>query len=253
MIEATRASDDGALLPAHLLTGYESFLAGRFHAEHARYRRLAHDGQRPATLLIACSDSRVAPEIVFDAHPGEIFVVRNVAALIPPYHAGQDSHGALAALEYAVMRLEVGHIVVMGHALCGGVRAFAEHHRDPAKAPITAGDYVGRWMEIIAPAALMIDDKGEPIEIYAERLGKAAVVSTLAALRSYTFVAERERRGALYLHGAYFDMADGRLFALDATIGEFAAVAPSAHQRAVADPAFAANLACPCCGAALMR
>jgi carbonic anhydrase len=250
MIES---DEQDALLPAHLLGGYQSFLSGRFHAEHARYRRLAHDGQHPATLLIGCSDSRVGPEIVFDAHPGDIFVVRNVGAVIPPHHAGQDSHGALAALEYAVMRLKVGHIVVMGHALCGGVRAYAEHWRDPSKAPITAGDYVGRWMEIIAPAAASIEDENEPIDVYAERLGRAAVGTTLTALRSYGFVAERERNGALRLHGAYFDMAGGVLSALNEATGLFMPVASEAHRSALAYPNFGEGALCPHCGAPSLK
>jgi carbonic anhydrase len=245
----SEANNEESLLPAHLVTGYQSFLSGRFHTEHTRYRRLAYEGQRPATMLIACSDSRVGPEIVFDAHPGEIFVVRNVAALIPPHHAGQDSHGVLAALEYAVMRLKVAHIVAVGHARCGGVRAFAEHKRDPAKAPITAGDYVGRWMENIAPAVEAIDDHNEPIDLYAERLGRAVVGATLGALRSYAFIAERERNGALRLHGAYFDMADGSLSALDEASALFMPIAPADRQRAIADPGFAEGALCPCCGA----
>jgi carbonic anhydrase len=249
----SEANEQDALLPAHLLAGYQSFLSVRFHAENARYRRLAHDGQRPPTLLIGCSDSRVGPEIVFDAHAGDIFVVRNVGAVIPPNHAGQDSHGAIAALEYAIMRLKVGHIVVMGHALCGGVRAYAEHRRDPSKAPITAGDYVGRWMEIIAPAAEEIEDKNETIDIYAERLGRAAVATTLRALRSYGFVADRERSGALQLHGAYFDMADGSLFALDEPTGEFMSMAPALHQSALVDSSFAEGAPCPCCGALALK
>ncbi len=198
----TETKDEGPLLPAHLVAGYELFLAGRFRAEHARYSRLASDGQRPPTMLIACSDSRVAPELIFDAEPGEIFVARNVANLVPPYDAQQDSQGTLAALEYAVLRLQVRHVVVMGHALCGGVRAYAEHRRDPSKAPISAGDYNGRWVEIMAPAAETIEDKNEPIEIYADRLGRAAIGATLRALRSYAFIARRERTGALQLHGS---------------------------------------------------
>jgi carbonic anhydrase len=244
----TVAADDGPL-PAHLLGGYESFLSGRFHSEHARLRRLAHDGQKPATLLISCSDSRVSPEIIFDAHPGEIFVVRNVANLVPPYDAHKDSHGALAALEFAVIHLEVRHIVVMGHALCGGVRAFAEHHRDPSKAPVSAGDYIGRWMELIAPAAERVDSANDPIEVYADKLGKAAVMETLDALRSYAFVAEREGSGALALHGAYYDMADGGLLALDEATGEFTPVSRAVHDKAMADGDALPAGACPHCGA----
>jgi carbonic anhydrase len=237
-LDPLSATDEGQLLPAHLVAGYESFLDGHFHREHDRYRRLAETGQKPRTLLIGCSDSRVSPEIIFDAHPGDIFVVRNVANLVPPFDAHKDSHGTLAALEFAVLRLEVKHIVVMGHALCGGVRASAEHHRNPAKAPISPNDFIGRWMEIIAPAAARLDHHDEPIELYAERLGKASVIETLANLRSYAYVAEKEKSGALVLHGAYFDMADGGLFGLDEARQQFVPVAEGAHARSLAEPRF---------------
>ncbi len=237
-LERHGAADESRLLPAHIVAGYEAFLDGHFPREHGRYRRLAEAGQKPRTLLIGCSDSRVSPEIIFDAHPGDIFVVRNVANLVPPFDAQKDSHGTLAALEFAVLRLEVKHIVVMGHALCGGVRASAEHHRDPAKTPLSSGDFIGRWMEIIAPAAARLDNRDEPIEIYAERLGQASVIETLANLRSYAYVAEREKSGGLVLHGAYFDMADGRLFGLDETLRQFVPVARDAHARSLAEPRF---------------
>ncbi len=232
------AGEDETFLPEHLVAGYEAFLDGHFHREHARYRRLAERGQRPPTLLIGCSDSRVSPEIIFDAHPGEIFVVRNVANLVPPYDVNHDSHGTLAALEFAVQRLAVEHIVVMGHTLCGGVRAFAEHHRDASKKPLSSGDFIGRWMEIIAPAASALGGDDEPIEIYADRLGKASIVANLANLRSYAYVSEKERSGALALHGAYFDTAEGRLFGLDEKARTFIPVAHAAHARALAEPRF---------------
>jgi carbonic anhydrase len=238
MTDGQNRQNDCAFLPDHLVAGYEAFLDGHFHREHARYRRLAADGQKPQTLLIGCCDSRVSPEIIFDAHPGEIFVVRNVANLVPPFDARKDSHGTLAALEFAVIRLEVRHIVVMGHALCGGVRAFAEHHRDPLKGPLSSADFIGRWMEIIAPAASSLGRLDEQIDVYAEHLGKASIIEALANLRSYAYVAEREVRGALALHGAYFDMADGSLFALDEGRKEFVPVARVAHARALAEPRF---------------
>ena len=236
--DTRQAPVDSTLLPGHLVDGYEAFLDGHFHREHERYRRLAERGQRPPTLLIGCSDSRVSPEIIFDAHPGEIFVVRNVANLVPPFDATHDSHGTLAALEFAVQRLGVEHIVIMGHSLCGGVRAFAEHHRDPSKRPLSSGDFIGRWMEIISPAAKALGGDDQPIEIYADRLGKASVIETLANLRSYAYVAEKERSGALALHGAYFDTADGRLFGLDAASGQFIPMAQEAHARSLAEPRF---------------
>ena len=109
-------------LPSRLIEGYKIFLGGRFRREQDRYKQLGTTGQKPKVLLIGCCDSRVSPEVIFDADPGEIFVVRNVANLVPPYAPNDDLHGTSAALEFAVMSLKVEHIVVMGHASCGGVR-----------------------------------------------------------------------------------------------------------------------------------
>jgi len=114
--------------PEQLEQGYRSFLSGRFRAEQERFAELA-SGQSPRVLLIGCCDSRVSPETIFDARPGEIFVLRNVANLVPPYAPNDDYHGTSAALEFAVMGLRVEHVVVMGHARCGGIKAFVEMTR----------------------------------------------------------------------------------------------------------------------------
>src|ERR1700689_580457 len=124
-----------AFLPARLIEGYRSFLAGSFRREQDRYRQLAESGQRPKILLIGCCDSRVSPEVIFDAGPGEIFVIRNVANLVPPYGPDDDLHSTSAAIEYAVLGLRVNHIVLLGHARCGGVRAFADADLDPYLKP----------------------------------------------------------------------------------------------------------------------
>ena len=115
-----------AHLPDHLLAGYRNFMNGRYAAESGRYRSLARDGQTPETMVIACCDSRAAPETIFDAGPGEIFVVRNVANLVPPYAPDGRHHSTSAALEFAVLQLGVRHIVIMGHGRCGGIRAITE-------------------------------------------------------------------------------------------------------------------------------
>src|ERR1700689_200279 len=174
-----------AFLPARLIEGYRSFLAGSFRREQDRYRQLAESGQRPKILLIGCCDSRVSPEVIFDALPGEIFVLRNIANLVPPYQPDAEHHGTSAALEYAVTILNVEHIVIMGHASCGGVRAYVEQFADPTHAPIAPGDFIGRWISLMAPAAAKIGPRNEPIEIYAERLGHAAIIDTLANLRGF--------------------------------------------------------------------
>jgi carbonic anhydrase len=225
------------LLPARLIEGYESFLGGRFRGEQERYRQLAERGQSPKILLIGCCDSRVSPEVIFDALPGEIFVLRNIANLVPPYEPDAEHHGTSAALEYAVTILNVEHIVVMGHARCGGVRAYVEQ-ADPARAVIMPGDFIGRWMSLIAPAAAKLGPRSEPIEVYAERLGQAAILETLANLRSFPYVRDAEKAGRLALHGAYFGVADGRLHGLDESSGIFHHIAAKAHAAALASPRF---------------
>src|SRR5881409_3429446 len=128
-------------LPQRLSDGYRAFRSGRLATEQSRYRELAERGQAPETMVVGCCDSRVSPEVIFDAGPGELFVVRNVANLVPPYSPDSGTHGVSAALEYAVRVLKVKHIVVLGHAQCGGIRAFVDNIE-----PLTPGDFIGRWM-----------------------------------------------------------------------------------------------------------
>ena len=150
--------------PPRLLTGYRSFLSGRFVSEQQRFRDLAQAGQKPSVMLIGCCDSRVSPEVIFDASPGEIFVVRNVANLMPPYAPNDDLHGTSAALEFGVMGLRVEHIVVMGHAQCGGIRAYAQNDADPYSRPLSPGDFIGKWMTLIEPAAKRVGPMAEPFD-----------------------------------------------------------------------------------------
>ncbi|HLH11517.1 MAG TPA: carbonic anhydrase [Methylovirgula sp.] len=228
---------ESTLLPARLIAGYESFLGGRFRREQDRYRQLAQIGQSPKILLIGCCDSRVSPEVIFDALPGEIFVVRNIANLVPPYEPDNEHHGTSAALEYALAVLKVEHIVIMGHARCGGVRAYVDQMMDPART-IPPGDFIGHWITLLAPAAEKLGPCSEPVEDYAERLGQAAIVETLANLRGFPFVRAAEKEGRLALHGAYFGVADGRLYALDKASGTFQAIAADVHAAALKAPRF---------------
>jgi carbonic anhydrase len=229
---------DRTLLPARLVEGYEAFLGGSFRREQDRYRQLASRGQRPKILLFGCCDSRVSPEVIFDAHPGEIFVVRNIANLVPPYQPDSEHHGTSAALEYAITILNIGHIVVMGHASCGGVRAYVEQAGDPTRPAIAPGDFIGNWISLIQPAAAKLGPRNEPIDVYAERLGQASIIETIANLRSFPYVVEGEKAGRLTLHGAYFGVADGRLYGLDEATGTFCPIAVKAHAVALADPRF---------------
>ena len=134
--------------PQRLIEGHRAFLGAGLRREQDRYRELAQSGQSPEIMVIGCCDSRVSPEVIFDARPGELFVVRNVANIVPPYAPDGQAHGVSAALEFGVAALKVKHIVVLGHAHCGGVKAFAEK-----AAPLSPGDFIGNWMRLMAPAA----------------------------------------------------------------------------------------------------
>src|SRR5919202_1958433 len=136
------------MFPQRLVEGYRAFLRERLPRERSRFAALAETGQRPEVMIIGCCDSRVSPEVIFDASPGELFVVRNVANLVPPYRPDEHYHGTSSALEFAVQGLKVKHIVVLGHARCGGKQVFA---RDAA--PLSPGDFTGKRMSLIASDA----------------------------------------------------------------------------------------------------
>jgi len=207
------------MLPQQLIDGYKSFLQGRFTQERERYRTLAELGQSPEVLVISCCDSRVSPEVIFDARPGELFVVRNVANLVPPYETTGQFHGTSAALEFAVQALEVKHIVILGHAGCGGIRSFAEK-----RAPLSSGDFIGKWMSIIRPAADTLEEPGaSPSEDYVKRLEHAAIDQSLANLMTFGSIRRRVADGSLALHGAYFGIANGRLLIRDPATKAFEA------------------------------
>ena len=208
-------------LPDHLLAGYQSFVAGRLPQEQARFRELSEKGQAPRVLVIGCCDSRVSPDVIFGAGPGELFVARNVANLVPTYGPDAHHHGTSAALEYAVMGLRVEHVVVMGHAQCGGVGAYVQNELDPYARPLSPGDFIGQWMTLIAPAAKSLGPPSEPIADYVEKLSKESIRQSLRNLRTFPWVRNLEERGRLKLHGAYFGVADGKLQTLDEESGLF--------------------------------
>lgn len=204
------------MFPARLTEGYRAFLDDRFPREKGRYEQLAERGQSPEIMVIGCCDSRVSPEVIFDASPGELFVVRNVANLVPPFETGGDYHGTSAALEFAVQALRVKHIVVLGHARCGGVRAFADD-----TAPLSPGDFIGRWMTLIAPAAERIGPRTGDLAEYQTKLELAAIENSLRNLMTFPCVRILVERGKLQLHGAYFGVATGVLMVRDPETGEF--------------------------------
>ncbi|MBV2144823.1 carbonic anhydrase [Falsochrobactrum sp. TDYN1] len=205
-------------LPDTLLAGYRTFMSEHFSHETTRYRELADKGQSPQTLVIACCDSRAAPETIFNAAPGEIFVLRNVANLIPPYEPDGEYHAASAALEFAVQSLKVKHIVVMGHGRCGGIKAAL----DTGSGPLSPGDFIGKWMSLIAPAAAAVGSNG--LMTSTERhtaLERISIRYSIKNLRTFPCVDILEKKGKLTLHGAWFDISTGELWVMDHQTGDF--------------------------------
>lgn len=213
-------------LPELLAEGYTAFWNGRLKEEQDRFRHLADDGQKPPVLLIGCCDSRVSPEVIFDAGPGEIFVMRNIGALVPPFAADDALPETSAAIEYAVLALKVAHIVVMGHAQCGGIRAFALGEAQEFE-PLSEANFVAKWKTLVKPAADRIGPPTGDFDHYCESLSYASIIQGLANLRTYPWVREREVAGTLTLHGAYFGVANGRMTALDQAKGTFVPVIPT--------------------------
>ncbi len=206
--------------PKHLIDGYRTFASQRLPTEQTRYRELSDRGQSPAVMVIGCCDSRVSPEVIFDAGPGELFVVRNVANLVPVYQPDGGAHGVSAALEYAVNVLRIQHIVVLGHAQCGGIRAFIDDIE-----PLSPGDFIGRWMAMfIKPGEVVEQRDQESRQEFTVRIEKAAIHRSLENLMTFPFVRALVEKGALNLHGAYFGVAEGSLFLLDQEAKEFHSV-----------------------------
>lgn len=211
------------MFPQRLTDGYMSFLQGRLERERARYEALAQHGQHPEIMVIGCGDSRVAPETIFDAGPGEIFVIRNIANLVPPCEPDSETsfHGTSAAIEFAVNALQVKHIVVLGHARCGGVAAFANN-----AAPVSRRDFIGKWMSQISPVVERLGPPTDDRQSWIRQIEWAVVNYSLENLMTFPSVSERVQAGELVLHGAYFGVATGMLFVRDRETGDFKAHTP---------------------------
>jgi carbonic anhydrase len=219
--------------PDRLIEGYRDFLTGRLTLEQSRYRELAERGQSPEIMVIGCADSRVSPEAIFNARPGELFVVRNVANIVPPYAPDGAAHGVSAALEFGVAALKVRHIVVLGHAQCGGVKAFAEDAE-----PLSPGDFIGKWMSLMAPALDKVPRGALSQSDYLTRLEQANVVNSLDNLMTFPRLRKLIEMERVAIHGAYFGVATGRLSVRDPATGEFTPIAAEDHARLFAQPRF---------------
>lgn len=204
---------------ANMLEGYHRFRATGWTNQRSRWNELA-DGQSPRVMVIACSDSRVDPAEIFDTNPGEIFVVRNVAALVPPFETTAGRHGVSAAVEFAVQFLNVEEILVMGHGLCGGCNAALTRAMEDA-AP-GEGGFVASWISLLDDARdEVIAHHGADMAHAARAMEQAAVKVSLANLRTFPWIREKEEANVLSLKGAFFAISDGLLHILDEGTGHF--------------------------------
>ena len=208
-----------ALFPDALTDRYRRFKHRIFTPNADHYEELAEYGQSPEVMLISCSDSRDDPETIFIAMPGELFIMRNVANLVPPFETGGKFHGVSAGIEFAVLNLRVKHLVVMGHAGCGGVKAAL----DQSAAIQTEAQFISRWMSMLDDARLSVLASHQ-MKSAAEKLDaleKECVKTSIKNLRTFPFVKEREEKGKLSLYGAHFDIKTGTLSVLSHSRGEF--------------------------------
>jgi carbonic anhydrase len=201
-----------------LIEGYHRFRDGDYRSQKLRFDALA-EGQSPPIMVISCCDSRVDPATIFDTEPGQVFALRNVANLVPPYLQSPGYHGAAAAIEFAVLGLNVKHIVVLGHGRCGGIRAALEG--GDLGAP--GRSFVDDWMDLVSDARADVIASA-PVDPQ-RALEWAAIRVSLANLRTYPYIAQSETEGRLKLHGAWFAIAEGALLVLNEQSGEFLASA----------------------------
>jgi carbonic anhydrase len=205
--------------PEILTDRFRRFKHRHFVPNADHYEELATYGQDPQVMIISCSDSRVDPETIFTAMPGELFVVRNVAALVPPYETGGKYHGVSTAIEFAVMNLRVKHLIVMGHSGCGGVKAALDQNA----AIQTEAQFISRWMSMLDDARLRVVSAHQmaPTAEKLKLLEMEAVKTSIKNLRTFPFVRDIEDKGRMDLHGCHFDIATGTLSVLNHSRGEF--------------------------------
>lgn len=205
--------------PAQLADRFQRFKFRHFAPNQEHYEELATYGQSPEVMIVSCCDSRVDPETIFSAMPGELFVMRNVANLVPPYETGGNFHGVSAALEFATLNLRVKHIVIMGHSGCGGVKAALEQ----SAARQTDAMFITKWMSMLDEARLrvMTSHQGPARSELLSALEQEGIKVSLANLRTFPCIQALEGKGRLALHGAYFDIRSGDLFVLNESTGSY--------------------------------
>lgn len=201
-----------------MYAGFRRFHDRFFNEESSVYNRLASSGQSPKTLMIACSDSRVDPAILFSSSPGDIFCIRNVANLVPPFESSIGFHGVSSAIEFAVVNLKVENIVVLGHRQCGGIRALFQTEN------VKKDGFVAQWMTIASEARekVLIRTPHADVDTLCRECEKESIVTSLENLRTFPFVEEAVQNRGLQLLGVYFDLESGQLWYYDETTHAFA-------------------------------
>ena len=206
---------------AELVRGYRRFREHTYPEQRARFEETIRNGQHPKLMVIGCSDSRVGPEHIFDVDPGEIFVLRNVAALVPPFEQTPGQHGVSAAIEFAVQFLGVAQIVVLGHGRCGGCKAALD--QTLAEAAPGDGGFVAGWIKLLDDAReQVVAQHGTETREAELAMEYAAIKQSIDNLRTFPWIEEKEKAGTLKLRGAHFAIRGGILSALDDATGEFA-------------------------------
>ncbi len=208
--------------PEHLTDRFRRFKYRHFAPNFDHYEELAQYGQHPDVMVVSCCDSRVDPETLFSAMPGELFVVRNVANLVPPFETTGRYHGVSAALEFAALNLRVKHIVVLGHSSCGGIRACLEQ----SAARQSEAQFISNWMTILDDARREVVEKCGDRSIPEMRtsLERVGIKTSLQNLRSFPCIKTLESKGRLHLHGAHFEIASGQLAVLNEGTDEFVSI-----------------------------
>lgn len=202
-------------VPNYFVERFRAWRSNRFEDSKAWYARLMSEGQRPRAMLISCCDSRLDTVSMFGAEPGDLFVVRNVANLVPPYAADHSHHGTSAAVEYAVTALKVAHIVVVGHSSCGGVKACHDMCSGAAPELEESSSFIGRWMDILRPGFDRMKKKHGKNAYPLRELEHEAVRTSLGNLMTFPFVQDAVEKGLLTLHGAWIDIGEGEMFGLN--------------------------------------
>jgi carbonic anhydrase len=205
-------------LPRTLVEGHFRFRRDQHAKNRGRYLQLAELGQAPMAMVIACCDARVDVSAIFDAEPGALFIMRNVANLVPPYEPEGKYHGTSAAVEYAATALKVPHVIVLGHSHCGGVDTYRRGVRDK----VPEHGFIGRWLTLLDDLKLVESD----IFAYGDEMAfeLAAVRSSIANLHTFPFIQKRLKEGLLALHGLHFDLGSGQLLSLEPETARFTAV-----------------------------